>query len=268
MCAVPRDGTVAGEASGESPGILRRLTVPVAVAVGLVVAVAWYVTWATSDLMGGLMAIPSTPAGEAGLGAFFGLMVVMMAAMMLPAALPMILTYHGISRLEGGRPVKRPDYAGTGLFTAPYLLIWAAFGLAAMLGVAALGSVGPLSGASVLLPAAALVAAGAYQMTRTKEVCLRACQSPMSFLLLHWRSGRLGALRMGARHAVYCLGCCWLLMIALFVAGALSFVWMGVLSVVIFAEKVGTRQLLFSRAVGAVLVVLGIVVLVRGLAAG
>ena len=129
----------------------------------------------------------------------------------------------------------------------------------------ALGALGPFEGPLAYVPAFVLIAAGTYQMTRAKDVCLSGCQSPMSFVMLHWRSGRRGAFRMGTRHALYCLGCCWLFMLVLFVVGAMSLVWMGAISAVIFAEKVGTRQPLFSRVVGAVLIGLGGVVAVRAL---
>jgi len=112
---------------------------------------------------------------------------------------------------------------------------------------------GPLAFAS----AVTLVAAGLWQVTRTKEVCLTHCTSPMSFVLHHWRSGRAGAIRMGVRHSSYCIGCCWLFMLVLFVSGSMSLLWMGGLSVVIFAEKLGVRTTLFSRAIGVLLVALG-----------
>src|SRR3989442_278034 len=114
-----------------------------------------------------------------------------------------------------------------------------------------------------LVPAATLIAAGVYQVTGPKEVCLTNCQSPMGFVLLHWRSGRTGAVRMGLRHAAYCLGCCWLFMIVLFVAGSMSLLWMGVLSGVIFVEKVGTRQRVFARGIAAILLILGAIAIVQ-----
>src|SRR2546422_1047380 len=125
------------------------------------------------------------------------------------------------------------------------------------------GLTAPLGGWGPSVPAATLIAAGAYQVTRTKEVCLTHCQSPMGFVTLHWRSGRLGSVRMGLRHAAYCLGCCWLFMIALFVAGAMSLVWMGVLSVAIFAAEVTTRPVAVSRGIAALLPVRAGILAVR-----
>src|SRR6266571_5119433 len=143
------------------------------------------------------------------------------------------------------------------LFFAPYFLVWGAFGVAALLALSALGLMGPMTGPLVFASAVTLVGAGLWQVTRTKEVCLTHCTSPMSFVLHHWRSGRSGAVRMGFRHSLYCIGCCWLFMLVLFVSGSMSLLWMGGLSVVIFAEKLGVRQDRFARAFGVVLVALG-----------
>jgi len=261
---------MAGEVSRGGAGLLKRLTAPVASIVAAVVILAWVVTWATMDVTMALLGLGgmTTGIGPVELALFFTILIVMMVAMMLPSALPMIIAYHELTRLEGGRPVKRADNVATGAFVAPYFLIWGAFAVAALIGLMALGALGPFQGPLVFVPAFVLIAAGAYQMTRAKDVCLSGCQSPMSFVMLHWRSGRRGALRMGTRHAVYCLGCCWLFMVALFVVGAMSLLWMGAISVVIFAEKVGTRQVLLSRGVGVVLIVLGTVVAAYALVAG
>jgi len=235
--------------------LLRRMNIPIAVAVALVVAAAWYGTWASADFLMALMA-PSRIAST-DLVLFFALLVVMMVAMMLPSALPMILAFRGMTRLEEGRPTKPADNAATALFVLPYFLTWGAFGVAALLAVIALGLMGSMTNVLAIASAATLVAAGLWQVTRTKEVCLTHCTSPMGFVMRHWRSGRFGAWRMGLRHSLYCVGCCWLFMLVLFVAGSMSLAWMGGLSIVIFAEKVGVRPLLVSRAIGLGLVLLG-----------
>jgi len=188
---------------------------------------------------------------------FFALLVVMMVAMMLPSALPMILAYRGMTRLEAGRPTKPADDAATALFIAPYFLVWGAFGVAALLALSGLGLIGAMTAPLAFASSVTLVAAGLWQVTRTKEVCLTHCTSPMSFVLHHWRSGRSGAVRMGFRHSLYCIGCCWLFMLVLFVSGSMSLLWMGGLSVVIFAEKLGVRPLLLPRVIGGLLVALG-----------
>lgn len=254
-----------GGVSAAGPTLLRRLTVPVAVAVAAVVALAWYVTWTSSDFM--MAMLNPGMVGSTDLPLFFALMVVMMVAMMLPSALPMVLAYYGLTRLEGGRPVKPADTLATAAFVVPYFLVWGAFGVAALLVLMALGVLGPWTGVYVLIPAAALLAAGAWQVTRTKEVCLAHCTSPTMFVLHHWRSGHLGAMRMGLRHASHCIGCCWLFMLVLFVAGSMSLVWMGGLSLVIFAEKLGLRQIVLSRGIGVLLVLLGGLIAVQAIGA-
>jgi len=244
-------------------GILRHLTIPVAAALALAVGAAWYATWASTGTLMTLVA-PSI-LGSTDLVLFFVLLVVMMVAMMLPSALPMIVAYRGMTRLEAGRPTKPADNAGTALFILPYFLVWGAFGVAALLALSALGLMGAMTSPFAFASAVTLIAAGLWQVTRTKEVCLIHCTSPMSFVLHHWRSGRIGAARMGFRHSLYCVGCCWLFMLVLFVSGSMSLLWMGGLSVVIFAEKLGVRTLLFTRAIGVILVTLGALVAVATL---
>ena len=199
----------------------------------------------------------------AGFGAFLGAWAVMMAAMMLPAAAPMILlfgTVHAKRRAPGG------TFVPTWVFAAGYLLVWSAVGA----GVYALVQLG--SGAAARLGTAdretwapialgaTLVVAGVYQATPLKRVCLRHCQSPLGFVMQHWRDGRFGALSMGLRHGAYCLGCCWALFAVLVAAGVMSLAWMFLLTLVVFAEKVLPRGERTGLAVGAVLVVIGVLV--------
>jgi predicted metal-binding membrane protein len=246
----------------EPAWLLRHLTVPVGAAVALAVGAAWYATWTSADV---LMALTEPSLlRSTDLVLFFALLVVMMVAMMLPSALPMIVAYRGMTRLEAGRPTKPADDTATALFIAPYFLVWGAFGIAALLALSALGLMGALTGPLAFASAVTLVAAGLWQVTRTKEVCLTHCTSPMSFVLHHWRSGRAGAIRMGVRHSSYCIGCCWLFMLVLFVSGSMSLLWMGGLSVVIFAEKLGVRTAMFSRVIGVLLVALGVLAGVGG----
>jgi len=240
--------------------LLRQLTWPVAAVVAAVVGVAWYVTWQTSDLTMELLPSPMSPASPSSVGLSFLLLVVMMVAMMLPSALPMVVTYRGLTRMAEGRPSRPADTAATVAFAASYFIVWGAFAVAALAGLMAVGLLEPLSGLALLVPAAVLGTAGAYQFTRPKEACLRHCQSPVGFVMTHWRTGRTGALRMGLSHAGYCVGCCWLFMLVLFVAGAMSLIWMGALSVVIFAEKVGPAQTSISRAIGVLLLAFGVLV--------
>src|SRR2546427_10313728 len=154
-----------------------------------------------------MMLIPPAGGGAPDLPFFFALIIVMMVGMMLPPALPMALAYYGITRLEGGRPTKPADVLGTVAFLIPYFVIWGFFGVAALLGLMAFGLIGSmLMGPTLFLSAGILIAAGLWPVTRTKEVCLSQCTSPTGFVLQHWRRGRLGAMRMGVRHSMYCIG--------------------------------------------------------------
>ncbi len=170
-------------------------------------------------------------------GAIFLMWWIMMAAMMLPSAAPAILLYDLVSRRTGGGV----GVAATAAFAAGYLLVWGAFSLAAAFLHWALDQSGLLTmamaSASPVLGGAMLIAAGAWQLTPVKRACLARCQSPIQFLSHRWRKGRPGALRMGAEHGVYCLGCCWVMMGLLFYGGVMSFAWIGGLALYVLVEK-------------------------------
>ncbi len=237
---------------------------PVGLGVLAATAAAWYVTWANTDQSMSLSAVPFTTLGTAGLTVFFALMTTIMIAMMLPAAFPMIMAYQlMIGRKAGvdGVSVAR----GTAAFTLPYFLVWGGFGVLSLGGLVSLGLMGIMSGLLSLAPGLVMVGAGMYQFTRAKEACLRHCQSLFSFMLGHWRDGESGAVRMGLSHASYCLGCCWLFMLVLLVTGAMSLVWMGLVSVMTFVEKVGFEKAVLSRVLGVLLVVLRLFFLLPGL---
>jgi len=161
---------------------------------------------------------------------------VMMVAMMLPAAAPVVLLY---ARAASARLRGRP---ATGPFVAGYLAVWGLFSLAAALLQDALqhsGIVAPMRMDSTArwLSASILVAAGLYQLSPFKEACLAHCRNPAAFLARHFRPGPLGALRMGALHGAFCLGCCWLLMALLFVGGVMNLAWIALLSLLVAGEK-------------------------------
>lgn len=249
------------EASRTEFNPLRQLRAPVALAVGVLVAAAWYLTWASSDLTMRLLG-PPFPVSYLDIALLLALLTAMMVAMMLPSALPMVLTYRGLTRPGEGEHV---DNVATVAFASAYFLAWGALALLALGGFAALTLLGPLKGVMLFAPAVVLVAAGAYQMTRTKEACLRHCRTPLGFVSAHWRRGRWGALRMGLVHAAYCVGCCWLLMLALFVVGAMSLPWMGLLSLAILVEKVGPGWALAPRAIAAIMLALGAILALQSL---
>jgi predicted metal-binding membrane protein len=190
---------------------------------------------------------------------FVAVWTVMMAAMMLPAAAPMIVTFASAqARRDRGAAVP------TWLFVAGYLLVWAAAGAAVYFVVQFASDASDDFGAmdrsawGPLVLGIVLVAAGLYQFTPLKRVCLRHCRSPLAFVALHWRDGPLGAVRMGIVHGAYCLGCCWALFALLVVAGMMSIAWMLLLTLVVFVEKVFPHGQRISAAVGVTLILLGL----------
>ena len=108
-----------------------------------------------------------------------------------------------------------------------------------------------------------LIAAGAYQLTPAKSKCLTKCQSPLGFLMSNWREGATGALQLGVRHGIYCLGCCWALMCVLFVVGVMNLAWVAVLAAFIFIEKSGLTGLRLARVSGAIIIVAGVITAMR-----
>jgi predicted metal-binding membrane protein len=177
----------------------------------------------------------------------------MSAAMMLPSAAPMVLAYSSFSRSRRNAT-----------FVAGYLAVWTLFGLAAY-GAYRLAADAELDWlhwehGGPYVAGAALAAAGLYQLTPLKEVCLRHCRGPLHYLVRGWREGRLGALRMGAEHGLFCVGCCWGLMLALFALGVMSLFWTAVAAAVIFAEKVLPQGQRVTRVLAVALVALGLLV--------
>lgn len=205
--------------------------------------------------MGGMAMQPSTPV-------FFLLVVlmwaVMMVAMMLPSAAPMILLYRAI--VQRGR-TRRGALGATALFGLGYIVVWTSFSLGAAIlqwGLATAALLSPvMRTTNVALAGLLLITAGIHQVTPAKQSCLRWCRSPLDFMVRHWRDGWRGALLMGLRHGLFCLGCCWALMLVLFVTGVMNLAWIGVLALLILVEKVvpGGRRL--GQAAGIALIAWG-----------
>ena len=187
---------------------------------------------------------------------------VMMVAMMLPSASPLILLHVRVNQQQedGG-----DGFHGTVAFAIGYLLVWTSFSAVATLlqwGLEQLAVLSPMmASTSPLLGAGLLLAAGIYQLTPFKNACLRHCRSPVHSLMQHWRRGTSGAFMMGFHHGVYCIGCCWLLMALLFVFGVMNLVWIAVLSVFVLLEKVVPRGELVARVAGVGFIVAGVSVL-------
>ncbi len=182
---------------------------------------------------------------------------VMMAAMMLPSALPMIGLYAGTQK-AASVPARTVSVA---LFTFVYLALWTLTGVPVYAASLALMAVTVDTLAYVV--AGVLVIAGLFQLTPLKQMCLRHCRSPIGFLLGHWRTGWAGALAMGWAHAVYCLGCCWALMLVLVVAGAMGLPWVLLIACTVAAEKLLPRGEWVARLTGVALLLLGVAVAVR-----
>ena len=242
---------------GTSLPFVRTLTRPIPLA-ALVLAGALAAWIITVQRMRGMDAGPGTDLG--GLGWYVGIWVTMMAAMMLPSAAPMVLLFAKVSDDRSRR--GQAEFVPTWIFVAGYLFAWTLYGLLAYGVYRAVISAGTdwlaweRSGRYVA--GGALVAAGVFQLTPLKDVCLRHCRSPLHFLLHGWRQGRTGAVRMGAEHGAFCLGCCWGLMLALFALGVMSLFWMALVAVAVLVEKLapGGRQL--SRVFALALIALGI----------
>lgn len=203
--------------------------------------------------------MPSSEWSAANWLAVFAMWTVMMAAMMLPSAAPMISCFAELNRRGG-------DAGRTLLFVSAYLVLWTAFsGLAT--GVQwAFQSMGWLSpmivSLSPLLNATLLLIAGAFQFSPLKRACLRVCRSPFGFLISDWRDGLWGAWLMGIRHGLYCLGCCWAMMALLFVGGVMNILWIAAIAGLVAVEKLAPKGEAVARALGAIMVAAGILKLV------
>lgn len=278
--------TGAGAARVLPPPPLRdRLIVLVSLAG--VIGLSWYFL-ATFDMTGpmpmagmadaangshaGMDMVMSMTAGMDGMpmaplsfGLLAAMWIVMMIGMMLPSAIPMVLmaTRMGRARQDAGGPAF-----ATGAFVGGYLLAWAGFSLAAAAVQTGLQG-GIVSGHEMAIATApiaggVLIAAGLYQWTPLKHVCLAKCRSPLGFFLSHWRAGVAGALRMGLHHGLYCIGCCWLLMALLFVAGVMALPWVGALGALVLIEKIAPKGGWVARFGGLAMVGAGVYLIVAG----
>lgn len=221
------------------------------------------------DAMSGMMQMagPRPGAWHAADFAFaFAMWTVMMVAMMTPAAAPMILLYARVGREAAA---QQKPYAATAWFAAGYLLAWTALSLLAVALQWALVRAAlltpMLAAATDGFAGAVLIVAGLYQLTSFKNACLSRCRSPFSFLLQHggFRGEAGGALALGLRHGLYCVGCCWALMALLFVAGVMNLLWIAALTLLVLLEKLGPRGELVARVSGLVLLASGSIFLAK-----
>lgn len=190
--------------------------------------------------------------------------VVMMAAMMLPSAAPMILLYATIAR---GRDARGMPATASGIFAVGYVAIWTAFSLGAVAlqyGLERLALLSPMmETTSMALAGGILITAGIYQWSPLKKACLQGCRSPLEFVLTHWRAGARGAFVMGVQHGMYCVGCCWMLMLLLFVGGVMNLGWIAGLAILVLVEKLAPAGYWIGRGVGILLAGWGIAALLH-----
>ncbi len=256
--------------------LLRRDRAVVGAGLAVLIGTAWlYLLYLASrmsamampDMPGMAMAMPAMHAWSwVEVGALALMWAVMMVAMMTPAAAPMILMFATIHRrrVAEGRPG-----VPTAIFVLAYLVVWAAFSVAAALAQSALHAAALLSPAmaatSPYLAGGLLIVAGVFQWTPLKRACLSTCRSPLSFLMSSWREERGGAFVMGLHHGLYCLGCCWALMALLFVAGVMNLLWVVAIAVAVLVEKVLPGGDLLGRIAGLGLVAVGVLIVARTL---
>jgi predicted metal-binding membrane protein len=235
----------AGRAPAPAPAALRTQLWLVALLFALA-AIGW---WWTVDRMQGMDDGPWTALGT--LGWFLGVWVVMMAAMMFPSLAPTAALY---ARMTSDRIAPL-------LFTCGYLVIWGAVGAVAFAVAWAAGDVLAWDRAGRWIAGATLLAAAVYELTPFKDVCLSKCRSPIGFLLGSWRPGRAGALRMGAEHGGWCVGCCWALMASLFALGVMSIAWMAFIAALIAVEKTLPWRRVATYGTAAILLALAVLLL-------
>ena len=255
--------------------VLRKDRVIIVAAIAIIAAIAWAYTvyLSQSGMNMGSMQMGSDTSMGAGMAmanmrswtaADFSLMfvmwAVMMVAMMAPSATPMLLMFASLNRK---RREREAPYVPTGVFLAGYVIVWAAFSLAATGGNWGLHQASLLSSmmgesTSGYLGGGLLLLAGVFQWSPLKYNCLKQCRTPMGFLMTSWREGPQGALRMGLEHGAYCLGCCWALMLLLFVLGIMNLVWIAALAAFVLAEKVAPKGEWVSRITGILMIGWGI----------
>ena len=188
----------------------------------------------------------------------FAMWAIMMVAMMLPSATPMILLYARVA----GQPNAGSTLVPTTVFAGTYLALWTMFALIATTVQWMLSQLQFLSDATMTvgngrIGGALLIAAGLYQLTPLKRICLENCRSPFSFLTTHWRPGLRGAINLGVRHGAYCIGCCWLLMALLFFGGVMNLVWVAAIAAVVLIEKAAPAGRRIGQVAGAVAILAG-----------
>jgi predicted metal-binding membrane protein len=254
-----------GSSAEVQPRLPRRDRWLLSAGLLLITAVAWADLLHMAATMQAPMAleplgVQAWSVGDA--AAMVAMWIVMMIAMMVPSAAPMVLLYGAVARKARDQGTV---LAPSGIFLSGYLLVWSAFSLFATLLQWGLDQAALLSPMLVLsspwIGATLLIAAGVYQFTPAKNACLAHCRSPVHFLSGHWQPGWCGAVRMGLEHGLYCLGCCWILMALLFVGGVMNLAWIAALSLFVLAEKLLPFGVWAGRLAGGGAMVAGLLML-------
>lgn len=239
----------------------RTLVGTVVVLLGLA-AVSWWLTVenarSMSAMVGGLADVGRAMPFDMSAVLFMSMWITMMVAMMFPTVAPVVALHRMVMRRQGAGPVR------TITFGLGYLAVWASLGVVPLLLLYGFRSATAPSAGIGRMAGVVLIVAGAYQFSRWKDTCLRACRSPLTFLATHdFGAGNAGALRVGVAHGLYCAGCCWALMAVLFVVGLMNLTWMAVIAAIFLAEKTWRHGVALTRVVGVTVVLLGVAVAVR-----
>ena len=193
----------------------------------------------------------------------FVMWAIMMLAMMLPSAAPMILIFARVNRYQRD---KGNAFVPTIIFTGGYVIVWILFSIiatAAQWGLQYATLLSPaMVSTSVYLGGALFIAAGIYQWTPLKQACLKHCRSPLEFIMHYWRPGTGGALRMGLEHGAFCLGCCWSVMALLFIGGVMNLIWVAVITIFVAVEKIFPQGPWIGRVAGCAMIAVGIFIMV------
>lgn len=247
--------------------ILSRdsLIVAAALAAAAVLAWAWLLrTAAAGDAMTGMAMAPVEPLSIGYLLPTFVMWAIMMVAMMVPSAAPMILLRARIDKA----PSAQARSLNSALFASAYVLVWTAFSAATALAQALLVQSGlvsamALSVGSRTLAAGLLFVAAGYELSAAKRLCLDKCQSPLLFIVRHYRAGPGGAFRLGLLHGMFCVGCCWALMLLLFVGGVMDLAWVALLGIVVLGEKLAPPNWHGTRVLAVLLAFAGTLLLLK-----
>lgn len=217
--------------------VLRRDRLVISIVLGMLTLLSWAQMVLPNDgPRGGERLMPCCGAR---LDVTFAMWVVMMARMMIPSVAPMVLTHAAIMRR---RVMRGAPFVSSGLFLAGYLLAWSGFSAVAALAQSVLYRSALLDGHSLTIGPSAgsalLIAAGSFQLSSAKDACLSHCRAPLGYFVTEWREGKAGAVQMGLRHGILCIGCCWLLMAVLFAVGIMNILWGAAITAFVVAEKV------------------------------